>query len=90
MTDDLQIESQPQETGSDGKVLALAKGAGISLVGRVLARGLMLLAQAILARSLSRDGYGLFSIGWSVLQISLFASPIGLQHGVIRFGARAR
>jgi len=92
MTDDLQVESGPQESGAgtDGHVLALAKGAGISLVGRIFGRGLLLFGQAILARSLGRDGYGLFSIGWSVLQISLFASPIGLQHGVIRFGARSQ
>lgn len=87
MTDDPQIESTPQETRADGKVLALAKGAGISLVGRLLGRGLMFLAQAILGRSLGTAGFGLFSTGWSVLQISMFASPIGLQHGIVRFGA---
>lgn len=77
------------EPGERNAVLTLAKGAGIALVGRILSRGLLIVGQAILARALGRADYGLFSIGWSVLQISLFASPIGLQHGVIQFGARA-
>lgn len=92
MTEANDFESAPIEERASSEsnlVMTLAKGTGISLVGRVLSRGFLLLGQAILARTLGRDDYGLFSIGWSVLQISLFASPIGLQHGVIQFGARA-
>ncbi len=92
MTEANDFESTSLDSRAEGEksaVLTLAKGAGIALVGRVLSRGLLLMGQAILARALGRADYGLFSIGWSVLQISLFASPIGLQHGVIQFGARA-
>lgn len=68
-------------------VLVLAKGSVIGLLGRLLGRFLMLVYQALLARSLGRDQYGLFSLGWSVLQISLYMGPVGIQQAIIRFAS---
>ncbi|MFO3797454.1 MAG: oligosaccharide flippase family protein, partial [Anaerolineales bacterium] len=68
-------------------VLILAKGSAIGLLGRLLGRFLMLVYQALLARSLGRDQYGLFALGWSVLQISLYMGPVGLGQAVLRFAS---
>lgn len=68
-------------------VLVLAKGSVIGLLGRLLGRFFMLVYQALLARSLGRDQYGLFSLGWSVLQISLYMGPVGLQQAILRFAS---
>jgi len=72
----------PRET-----VLTLAKGSLIGLVGRLLGRALMLLYQAVLARSLGRELYGLFSLGWSVLQLTLYMGPAGIQQAIVRFAS---
>lgn len=76
---------EPPAQEQKNLVLTLAKGSGISLGGRLFGRALLLVGQAILARSLGVNDYGLFSIGWTILQISI-ASPMGLMQGVIYFG----
>ncbi|RMD62245.1 hypothetical protein D6833_07170, partial [Candidatus Parcubacteria bacterium] len=62
--------SPSEESESNKTILTLAKGAGIALVGRVLGRVLMLVGQATLAQALGPRFYGLFSIGWSMLQVT--------------------
>ncbi len=83
--------SRSGSTSSQGleekTVLTLAKGSLIGLIGRLLGRFLMLLYQILLARSLGRDQYGLFSLGWSVLQISLYLGPVGIQQAILRFAS---
>ncbi len=69
-------------------VHTLAKGAGIALFGRSFSRILLLAAQAFLAQVLGPQSYGLFSLGWSILQISANTGQIGLPQAVIRFGAK--
>jgi len=70
------------------ETLTLAKGAGISLVGRGFSRGLLLLGMAFLTRALSWEQFGLFSLGWTVLQIGSALGPSGLAQAVIHFGTR--
>lgn len=86
-----EVNFPPQGTVSEGAekrtVLALAKGSAIGLLGRLLGRFLMLIYQALLARSLGRDQYGLFSLGWSVLQISIYMGPVGMQQAILRFAS---
>jgi len=69
-------------------VLILAKGASISLMGRGFSRLLLLVANAILAKVLGPAKYGLFAIGWSMLQISANTGQLGLPQGIIRLGAK--
>lgn len=78
-------EFEPPAQEQKNLVLTLAKGSGISLGGRLFGRALLLVGQAILARTLGVNDYGLFSIGWTFLQISL-AIPMGLMQGIIYFG----
>jgi len=83
----LGMKSSPTGISDNTKsILTLAKGVSISLVGRSVSRLLMLIGQAILAQVLGLQKYGLFSIGWSILQIS--ADTVGLPQGIIHLGAK--
>ncbi|MBZ5719908.1 MAG: flippase [Acidobacteriia bacterium] len=66
----------------------LAAGAGMALGGRLLGRGLLLGVDVALARLLGPVQYGLYVIGWTVTRLVSLLAPLGLNSGVIRFGAR--
>jgi stage V sporulation protein B len=71
-------------------VTRLAKGAGIMVPGRIVGRGLALLAQVILARGLGQEAFGLFAIAWTFLRTGEFVGALGLEQGVVRFGSDYR
>lgn len=84
------LESSPSSSKDRDKlVLTLAKGASVSFAGRISSRALLLIGQILFARALGAGNYGLFSLAWSVLQVSLYTTPIGLPQGVIHFGTIA-
>lgn len=70
------------------QVAKLAEGAGIVMAGRFGGRGLRLVLDMVLARILGPVNFGLYAIGWTVLRIAGTFSPLGLDAGVIRYGAR--
>jgi len=70
-----------------GDIRRLGKGAIIALVGRVGGRGLLLLGQVMLARLLGPAEFGLFALGWTVVQMGSAIAPLGLHRGVVRYGA---
>jgi len=92
---DLPDQSEHMESGGsvpkegDKLALTLAKGASVSFVGRIWERALLLIGQIFLARALGASNYGLFSLGWSVLQVSLDTTALGLPQGIIHFGTIA-
>lgn len=65
----------------------VVKGAGIAFVGQIVGRLLTVLLQILLTRVLGTAGYGLYALGKSVLGIAEPISTLGLQHGIVRFGA---
>jgi O-antigen/teichoic acid export membrane protein len=67
-----------------------AKGAGVSLFGYGIGRGFHALNQIITARLLGPAAFGLFGIGWTILQVVIAFSTLGLHHGVVRFGSMER
>ncbi len=71
-----------------GDVANLAKGAGITLFGRISGRGTHILGQVALARLLGPETFGLYAIGWTILRIAALVAPLGLEHGVIRYGSQ--
>ncbi len=81
------ITNQPTSIESD--INTLAKGSGVTLIGKLAGRGLQLLIYVILARLLGPTIYGLYVIGSSVLQIGTQVGLIGLDNGVLQFGGRA-
>ena len=83
----LKTEVKPSADGNSS-VNRLAVGAGISLVGVVLGRGLEFVKQVALARLLGLEAFGLYALGWNLLRSIGILLPLGLQNGVLHFGAR--
>lgn len=71
----------------ESDITQLAKGAGITLIGRVLARGFLMFNQIVLARLLGPEDFGLYALGWTILRIMSLIAPLGLHEGVIRYGS---
>jgi len=65
----------------------VAKGGAIAFFGQVIGKFFTLLLQIVLTRVLGPAGYGLYALGFSVLGIAQTLSMLGLQNGVVRFGA---
>lgn len=70
----------------DSSVNRMAAGAGISLFGVGVGRGLDFIKQILMARLLGPDIFGLYAIGWNILRIIGVLVPFGLHNGVVHFG----
>jgi len=73
------------EFDDDSSVGRLAKGAGISILGVGIGRGLDFVKQIAMARLLGPELFGLYAIGWNFLRIVGVLAPLGLHSGVIHF-----
>ena len=82
----IENEGQPA-ADSASSVNRLAIGAGVSLAGTVLGRGIDFAKQVAMARLLGPDAFGLYAIGWNALRILEVLAPLGLHNGVVHFGA---
>jgi O-antigen/teichoic acid export membrane protein len=65
----------------------LAKGASIYTLGTVLGKLLMLAIQVLLARLLRISGYGLYNLGFNAVILLQSLALMGLDQGVLRYGA---
>jgi len=65
----------------------LARGAGVALPGRVIGRAMAVLTQILLARLLGPAIFGLYSVGYALLRLGELILPLGMDQGVVRFGA---
>lgn len=65
-----------------------ARSAVVALVGRVAGRLLHFAGQIITARLLGPAGFGLYAIVWVVMRIATVPSVLGLDLGVLHFGAK--
>jgi O-antigen/teichoic acid export membrane protein len=65
----------------------LARGATVSLAGRMTGRLSHILGQVVVARLFGAEAFGLYAVGWTVLRVATLVSPLGLQHGAIKFGS---
>jgi O-antigen/teichoic acid export membrane protein len=74
-------EGVPEETGE------LARGGGVAVVGRIAGRGLTLVSQALVARLVGPVGFGLYSIGWTLVRLTGLIAPLGLDNGLVRYGS---
>ncbi|KPK93446.1 MAG: hypothetical protein AMJ88_07850 [Anaerolineae bacterium SM23_ 63] len=84
------MEQSQGKTAQGNNITIFAKGAGITLPGRAIGRGLILIGQLVLARLLGPRSYGLYSIAWTILAMGEKVFPLGLEEGVIRFALRKR
>lgn len=85
----LKTEARPDGRPNDSQasVNRLALGAGVSLVGVVMGRGLEFVKQVALARLLGIEAFGLYALGWNLLRSIGILLPLGLQSGVMHFGS---
>ncbi|GJM44556.1 MAG: capsular polysaccharide biosynthesis protein [Gemmatimonadota bacterium] len=69
----------------------IAKGMSASLrwtgPGRIAGRGINLLLQIVLGRALGPVGFGLYSLGFALVDVLKQFSLLGLQNGVVKFGS---
>jgi O-antigen/teichoic acid export membrane protein len=63
-------------------------GTGIALFGRVIGRILFVLMQIFFARYLGSEKFGLYAIGWTMLQMLSTIAPLGLDKGIIRYATQ--
>jgi O-antigen/teichoic acid export membrane protein len=84
------MAAQPDRKFDEGQTpgTALSKfaaGAAVSVAGSVSGRFLRTLGQIIFARLLGPALYGLYTIGWVILQIAICICPMGLDKAVLYF-----
>ncbi len=82
------IQTSSSIPAPEKDVAILAMGASIALIGKVLGRGLYAITEIVLARLLGPASFGLYAIGTTILRIFGTIGMLGLQNGVIRFGAK--
>jgi O-antigen/teichoic acid export membrane protein len=63
----------------------VAKGAGVSLIGSSVGKGLFFLSQVIIARILGVDVFGLYALGFAAVKICEIFARLGLHKGGMRF-----
>ena len=66
---------------------ALARGLRVTLLGRFGGRATAYVAQLVLGRVLGPASYGVYSLAWKIVLIVTLVASLGLEHGVVRFGA---
>lgn len=77
--------SSPQEAaGLASRMTRSLKWTG---PGRVTGRALQFVFQIVLGRALGPAGFGLYTLGFTVIDVLKQFSLLGLQNGVVRFGS---
>ncbi|MDO8432777.1 MAG: oligosaccharide flippase family protein [Candidatus Binatus sp.] len=84
--EDIEPAGRPARAQIGSSTLAL--GAIVSLGGRLAGRAFRMSVEIALARLLGPAGYGLYAVGFTLFVITAVISPLGLDQGVIYFGAR--
>ncbi len=69
---------------------AVAKGGGIGFIGMASSALLQFIAGILVIRLLSKDEFGLISLGYVIVTILSMVSSLGLVNGVPRFLAKCR
>ena len=70
---------------SEKDIKKVAKGAGTTLIGSSIGKGLFFLSQIIIARALGVEIFGLYALGFAVAKICGIISTFGLSTGGMRF-----
>lgn len=80
-------EGEKQNTLTDKLAKQVAKGAGVAFIGQMAGKAISLILQILLSRVLGVSVYGIYALGYTVLNISTQTSLLGLPSSVVRFGA---
>ncbi len=84
------MEASPLRTHAwqEAVLSRFVTGTGIALFGRVLGRFLFVLGQVIFARFLGPEEFGVYAIGWTLLQMLGTIAPLGLDKAVLRYATQ--
>ncbi|NEQ79530.1 MAG: oligosaccharide flippase family protein [Moorea sp. SIO2I5] len=63
----------------------IAKGAGITFVGKVASTGLKYLTQVTLAQLLGAELFGIYTLGFVIYQFGELFARMGLENGAVRY-----
>lgn len=70
--------------------LSIARGTLFGVVGTVIGTGIGFATNVLLARHLEADGYGVWTLGLLLLNITVMVSVLGLKQGLPRFVGKHR
>ena len=68
----------------DNSLEKIAKGTTVVFIGIVIATFLNFVGRVLLARFFSPSEYGIFSLGYVILNVSVIISVLGLSDGATR------
>ncbi len=68
----------------------IGKGAGLAIAGSLVAIFFALISRVLIARFGTEADYGVFSVAFAILNISVIIATLGLQQGAVRSIAYAR
>lgn len=77
----------PDSAEQDSVTRRLARGTGFMFAGNIIGKVVAFALQLTLTRTLGQAAYGLYTLGMSVLRIAREVASLGLQGGIVRFGA---
>jgi O-antigen/teichoic acid export membrane protein len=80
-------DSSRPDDESPNYVARILKGSGAVFSGSMVAKVIGFALQIVLSRGLGPALYGVYSLGHVVLQVARDIGTLGLQNGVVRFGA---
>lgn len=80
-------ESETSPEKEDDYTQRVLKGASFIFSGSMIGKVVGFALQLILARGFGKALYGLYTIGLTVLRLGQSVATLGLQNGIVRFGA---
>ena len=76
---------QDKDAVLQSAISIVAKGSALLLLGQILSKFLGFLRQLIIIRMLSPELYGLITIGFTILNVSVILGSLGLDQGAQRY-----
>ena len=71
----------------DGEILAAAKGGGAAFGGRLYVWGIRFVIAFVLARVLGAEGYGLYTLAFTLATLISAFAALGMDSAIVRYAA---
>jgi len=76
---------RPRTTDAERETTRQIRGSSLLLIGRTLSLGVNFLTQVLIVRYLTKDDYGAFAYGLSIVALGQMVITLGLDRGISRF-----
>ena len=84
------MRDEMSEENANGSLVKVAKGTTVIFIGTIVGMLFAFMGRLLIARQWSASDYGVFSLAFAILNISVIISTLGLQRGTSRSIAYAR